>query len=601
MATTTTYTEKQIDYIKDKKVEGYTYDEIAEMFNDKFYEDKNGNQMRDVFNRYKKEYDLPEIEAHPDKVRRQKKTEIMDNYLEFVRYNKFAPTQNDLSDLGFSISVIRNHYDSIDGLEEEARENYKSVFTKVIDEYAFTDEEYHKLKADIKKYKRSVITTAVTGCEVHQASLDSLKNYCKRKKAKLLVLPCSDPASNRKHKWSLDYKLSKSSVVFRDLQLNDKLFLSTIKLSAKHINPLTGMFRIGQKSGSFVYASPKQFLEHVASSNAKKTPKALMTTGAITKPQYQTEKYMSERTAYIADHDHVIGAVIVEIKDNKRFFYRQIQMEPKTGAFIDLDTKYFADGRTAKSEADLVQFGDYHWGDTDPKAKAGGKKLCDLVRPKYLTVEDFFNGHSINHHETKLKITQALKYEKGLLELKTELKGCSNELSEILSWGNFDQLVLKYGNHEDFIKRYLESADYVEQPQNHRIAVKLADAMFDGKMPFEFAMRELYPVEGQKYMKFLGVNASFKLSGIENGAHGHLGSGGTRNPSLAGLERCYGSVNAAHNHSAGILRNVFRVGTKSFLKVSYNDGPSAWTQTDLVQHTNGSRQLITYIDGEFTI
>ncbi len=594
-----TYSDKQVQFIMDKRVQGLTFEEIAEEYNYKFNEDKSGSQLGDTFRRHKNQFDLPEIEKHPDRVRKEKMDEIMDNYLEFVRINKYAPTQNDLSDLGFAISTIRNYFGSADILEEKAREEYPSVFRKVIDEYSFTDEEYNKLKDSIKNYKRFVITTAITGCEVHQPSLDALKNYCKRKKAMLLVLPCSDPASNRKNKWSLDYRLSKASIVFRDVKLNDKVFLSTIKLSAKHINPLTGLSRIGQRSGSFIYASPKQFLEYVATSNEKKIPRALMTTGAITKPQYETERYMSERTASIADHDHQIGAIVVEIKDKKRFFFRQLQMESKNGSFIDLDTKYFADGRIIKSEAALVQLGDYHVGDTDPAAKKIAKELCDLMQPDYLTVEDFFNGHSINHHEEKMRITQAKKAELGLNVLETELKLCSKELSEILSWENFDNLIVKYGNHEDFLKRYLESGSYVEQPQNHKVAVKLANAMFDGKMPFEFAMRELFSIKEQDYIKFLTVNDSFKINGIENGAHGHLGANGSRSPGLAGVEKCYGSANVGHTHSAGILRNVFRVGTSSYLKVSYNDGPSSWTQTHLIQHPNGSRQLINCIDGEF--
>src|SRR5690606_34168694 len=108
--------------------------------------------------------------------------------------------------------------------------------------------------------------------------------------------------------------------------------------------------------------------------------------------------------------------------------------------------------------------------------------------------------------------------------------------------------------------------------------------------PFEYAMRELFGLEQPDMVQFLGVNDSFKVNGIENGAHGHLGKSGRRNPSLSEIEECYGASNTGHSHSAAIFRSAYRAGTKSKLKLSYNDGPSAWTQSDVIQHRNGSRQ-----------
>ena len=70
---------------------------------------------------------------------------------------------------------------------------------------------------------------------------------------------------------------------------------------------------------------------------------------------------------------------------------------------------------------------------------------------------------------------------------------------------------------------------------------------------------------------------------------------------MAEIEECYGASNVGHNHSAAIFRSVFRVGTSTKLQLSYNDGPSAWTQTHLIQHKDGSRQLIHVINGEWRL
>jgi len=606
---TTTYTDKQIQFIMDYRVQGYTYAEIAEMFNDKFDDDKSGNAIGDAFRRYKHMYELPDIETHPDKKKAETRQRIIDAYVEFVALNGYIPTLQDMDSMGCATRTIHTHFGKLDQLDEASREDSPRVFAKVIDEYSFTDEEFNLLREDVAKYKRFVITTAVTGCDVHQPALDSLKNYCKRNNAKLLVLPCSDPAKSKgRNKWQLDPKLDKKSVVFRDLNLNNKFFISTIKLSAKHINPLTGLSRIGQRSGSFCYASPKQALEYVANSAAKKQPRALMTTGAITKPQYDTNRYMSERTAYIANHDHVMGAIVVEIADDRVFYFRQLQMEPKTGAFYDLDTKYYADGKINKYNgkdhvADLVQLGDYHVGDTDPMAKQVAKEICDLVSPKYMTVEDFFNGHSINHHEEGKLISQSKSVDKAFHVLDIELKANADELLELMKW-NVGQIVVKYGNHEDFLYRYLNDGNFFRDKVNFKRAINITDALLNKGWtnPYEYAIREVFEVGPTEKIKFLqDCDHSFVINGIENGAHGDKGPNGTRAPGLMGLEKSYGACNTGHTHTAGILRNAFRVGTTSFLKVSYNKGPSSWTQTHLIQHPNGSRQLINCIDGKFKL
>ena len=38
-------------------------------------------------------------------------------------------------------------------------------------------------------------------------------------------------------------------------------------------------------------------------------------------------RYVSKRLSYIADHDHTIGALIVEIEDDKYFHFRHVQAD----------------------------------------------------------------------------------------------------------------------------------------------------------------------------------------------------------------------------------------------------------------------------------
>jgi len=288
---------------------------------------------------------------------------VLDAYLALVQKKGMLPTRSEMIASGVSRDRIREHFGNISMLHTAAREKSPEVFDELINEDSFTEELHESLVADVKRYKRFVITTAVTGCLVHEGFLKSIQHYCRKNGAKLLVLPASDPGSLQG--FNLDKSLGKEAIVFADLQLNSNIFLAAIKLSAKHIDPSTGLDRIGQRHGTFIYASPKQRLKFMPVSNTKH-PHAEMTTGAVTLPNYTPKRYMSDRTAYIANHDHVMGALIVEVVDNDRYHFRQIQAD-SDGGFVDLGDFYQGD-TLSKMYAEGFMLGDWHSGETDPTA-----------------------------------------------------------------------------------------------------------------------------------------------------------------------------------------------------------------------------------------
>ena len=601
MSTQKGYTKAQIKFIMNLKKKGKTFSYIATEFGKRYGIKKTNNAISHVFYNYQDDYDLDGLKSHVEVKAEIVEERMMKSFLRMVEERKYVPIQAEyIAYAGFSSEQVRKYFDSFENLEQMARALNPKAFKNIIDATSFNDSAFKDLREDVSKYKRFVVTTAVTGCAPHEDGLAAIKNYCKRNKAKLLIMPCSDPAHTRQHKYefSLHHSFDMDSVVFRDLSLNKNLFLSTIKTSAKQLKPLTGLKRVGQR-GSFIFASPKQSLEHIATSNKKGIPRALMTTGAITKADYSTSLYMSDRTAYLANEDHKLGAIIVEIKDNRTFFYRRIEIDPKTGAFTDINKQYFADGSMKKVTAELDQLPDWHCMSTDPTAKKAFKEVVEATKPKYMTLEDFFDGLCINHHERHKYLIRAMKAMRGELNLSNELQFCSTELDDLAKWP-CDEIVLKYGNHEDFLWQWLDSAEYAKDPHNKYEGVCLAKAAMEGEMPFEHAMRVRYPIKTKKKVTFLKINDSFKVKGIENGVHGHIGAGGKRSPGLEGLET-YGPCNTGHNHAAASQREVCRVGTATLMQLIYNDGASAWTHTMLIQHYDKSRQLITVINGEWCL
>jgi len=529
-----------------------------------------------------------------------KKDKIVAKYAQLNSKLGRRPAMEDLVSAGFTKDSIKHHFSSLSKLDDVARETFPDKFFDVDIEDVLTGQALKQLRSKIKKHKRFVVTTAVTGCAVDDAFYASIKNYCALNKALLLILVSSDPAHNKDSNsyGSVDQKLTQECIVFEDTELNSNLFLSTIKLSAKHIDPISGLDRIGQRDGSFIFASPKQRLHMVATSNTK-LPHALMTTGAITKPNYKTDLYMSERTAYIANHDHVMGGVIVEIKDDNEYHFRQIQMS-KDGSFVDLGIRYRDTSTEVEAPAAIV-LGDWHAGSTDPVVVQCTHQMIDLMSPEHIILHDAFDGISINHHEEGQQISAAKKYAYGLSSLEQEMETLALDINNFAKRISGNVVVVK-SNHDEFLcKHYLQKGKYTEDPQNHRYALPLAIAMLDGKDPLQTAVEaKIADPAVLSKIKWLKRDDDFRLGGVQLGAHGDKGPNGSRG-SLRSMEKAYDNSVTGHSHVPGILRGAWSVGTSSYLKLNYNQGPSSWLQAHCLVYYDGSRQLLNIVCGRWKL
>ena len=131
-------------------------------------------------------------------------------------------------------------------------EKVAAKYIEEIEEEKYVQEYRDALEEEIKNYKRFVITTAVMGKEVNKAFLASIQNYAARNSALCLVLPCEDVASRGKKAKPIELSadLKDFRVIFKDTYLNKNLCLCAIKMSAKQINPLSGLDRITTKKST---------------------------------------------------------------------------------------------------------------------------------------------------------------------------------------------------------------------------------------------------------------------------------------------------------------------------------------------------------------
>ncbi len=437
---------------------------------------------------------------------------------------------------------------------------------------------------------RYIVTSAQLGASYSQEFLASLELYAEKRKAEIIIVPINGSKPDEKlHKNLQKYTVTNS------YQFSKNFVLEDFPVKAQQIRPLTGLGRFIQGNKSAVVGSPKQHLEVLATSNAS-LPKILVTTGAITKPNYNPE----DRIGVIADKDHVYGALVVEVDEKAgTFHYRHIRAKKSTGHFVDMGIEYTPSGRIRRSNSEAVVLGDLHVGQTDKVAYNGSKELIERVKPKYVIVHDLFDGSSISHHDAHKQIYRAQKGARGKLSLTRELKECGSYLVDLQkSLPRGGKIIIVKSNHDEHLNRYLEEGRYGDDPENLYLASRLSTAMFEGKDPLKEGIKLAYGDFG-KNVKFLSRDEDFKVYGIQLGSHGDLGGNGSRG-SITSQQINYGKSIVGHRHTPSIRGDAYCVGTLTNLKLDYNRGPSSWLQTNAVVNQDGSVQLVNLIQGQYT-
>ena len=523
----------------------------------------------------------------------QHREEVISMYKDIVSETGEKPSRADFLDRGVTKDKLARRFSGIERLHDYMRENHSDFLSK---HFSSIEDVFTNDRNPIhSKKKRFVITTAVADAEAHMGFLSAIDTYCKMNNADIIVMPAESITNSFEKKTAtFDKVFSDSKYLFvqEDTSLNSNISLCSIQVSAKQIKPITGLSRIGNREGSYVFASPKQFLEYTPSGNDRGKNYSIMTPGACTKPAYYTETFVSKRLSYIAEHDHTMGAIIVEIQDDKVFHFRQIQCDDD-GAFADLGVMYTPDGETYETEVNVV-YGDLHAQHVDFGALDAFNHLFSGMKVSSVYLHDVFDGNSISHHIQSITERQERAHKK-LDNLVDELICTHHIITDIEDTIKPETVFIVKSNHDEFLDRYLSSGRFVDDPVNHYTALKIATAQFED----EDVLKRGFGVVGKDVGSwvFLQRGDSSKIAGIECASHGDLGLNGAR-PSLNGLEKIYGDCVIGHNHSGAIQRGVFRVGTLSDLDLGYNRGPSSWTQTCCLVYENGQRQLINYINGK---
>jgi len=451
---------------------------------------------------------------------------------------------------------------------------------------------------------RFVVTAAQNNTEANYEFLAALEGYCKRNKAELIVRPIryknptnalTPEAGYPEGMWfddSLSPYLMDTQVELKDVVIPD------VRIAATSGNPLSGLdSRSGAKHG--VYAATQLQMRTIPTPQ-QKLPKILYATGAVTVANYSTTK-----SGNLAEFHHNNSAVIVEqCAKTGNTFLRAISWDGE--CFMDIDRAYFADRNEKAPRWEALIPGDEHAWFHDPEVRAATydnkNSMTKTGKPHVIVRHDLLDCYSVSHHHMGNVITRTNKEVHGMGSLETELDDTIQFLNETTPKGV--QNLIVSSNHNDHLTQWLAAGEKAVTPENAKLYHRLMYALLDSseKTPTGVKFDNPFAVYADGKIKvqaeFLGGDDCYMIKDIDIAMHGHRGPNGARgsarNLANIGVKSVIG-----HSHSPNIFRGVHQVGTSTRLNLEYASGPSSWLHCHCVIHSNGKRQLLPIIGGDW--
>lgn len=380
------------------------------------------------------------------------------------------------------------------------------------------------------------------------------------------------------------------------------VFCGELNILPTKQRPLSGYeVYTGRKSGIFPHV--KIAMESIATVNSIEPTKFNYTTGTVT-----MRNYIQRDAGLKAEFHHCYGALLVEVNQDGEWWCRQINADSE-GTIYDKDLRVKKGKLTTGHRVEAITMGDIHEQNIDKEAYEatwGVGGMVDVLRPKHQFIHDLIDFESRSHHGIKSPHNMYLLHRSGRESVYHEMMGSAVFLAE--TYRPWCQTHVVDSNHDRHPERWLEEQNALHDPVNASYWLELQSLVYGymnehGKKPnlLELALTNI-DSELEHRIDFIPENGSFiichdRSGGIECGMHGDRAPNGARG-NIRAFARMGRKANVGHSHTAGIYDGVYQTGTKSKLKLSYNNGPSSWSHTDIVTYANGKRALYTIWRGK---
>lgn len=444
----------------------------------------------------------------------------------------------------------------------------------------------------------------------HSDLLEGFEKLKELTKGRLMIFPIA--GKNCKEQ-ILHEELSDRRDIFEgsSFVFNSNLQYQDLVVPPQNVDPTTGRASVVSKyESSIIMAHSKQRYLPVPVFSSQ-LPRYIYTTGAVTYPNYN----LANAKGDIAERNHILGGLIVEVLDNKYYHIRNLRAK-EDGSFIDLGWEFNGSEDPKKIGVEAIVLGDIHWGDHDEKAIQANDEMIQYFQPNTIVLHDFFDGFSINHHEEDNYIRRARELGRGRLSLEDELKADYSELVRLsLSVPERVKIKLVASNHHRFLSKYINSDRWKEKGDlwNAEMASYLfSKAIEAGRMFPEGSLDDsvLLLQEGLKRfgplprnVEFLRANDNCRVKGYQLAIHGDKGKNGGKGGNAAARSITGGGKSiTAHSHAMEIYQDTYIVGTSSRRDLPYTLGSSnAQIAANAILYENGTVQMIPSIEGNWAL
>jgi len=369
-----------------------------------------------------------------------------------------------------------------------------------------------------------------------------------------------------------------------NMKLNANLRLKDLKILPQQINAFTGLTGKLDRDFSYIIPSPKIRYQSIA--NTSKYPRALMSTGAVTKANYKRNAIGNK-----AYETHQFGFVFVTIENNTIFHAHQIEAT-KSGDFQYMTEKY-TKGVFSYEQPEALILGDYHTGDTCTKVRKKTIEMLKDLKPKRVVFHDLFNGSSLNPYEKGDLIQELREVSRKRYSLAVELAMVMKEIQFFAKTFPDIQFLVSESNHDLFLERYIRSKDFMYHPENFMFVCGMIPEVIKGTLP-TLQVALMHTGELPSNFRFFKEDESYRVRGVELAYHGHRGANGSRGTSSQ-FDKLNLKMITGHEHTPKLYQNSMVVGTSTKLKLDYTKGASSWLNCHGILYNNGKYALITLI------
>lgn len=429
--------------------------------------------------------------------------------------------------------------------------------------------------------KTYVISSYIPNTPINSDFVRSLNKYCEVNNAELHILKCkenyrSDPEQPLEQAIRDEFG---STIKLGSYNLNSSLFVSDFRTSINTIDPLVGMESFAAKHGCMILPFPRHRFKTVPRMIKESlTPRAIWCTGTISEPlTYKDNKSGTRMRDY-----HKIGALVVQVENDKVFHIRQLSFSGK--GFFDLDC-FYTPSKVMGINPKALVLGDDHVLFQNKHAMEATKDQIEKLAIRAIFRHDSLDfGSAGSHHLIGKHLTKA----QLPFTLEQELKLTSDNIAEMSRrFPNVIQYMVA-SNHPEHLDRYIDEARYYDDYTNHIIGLELALAKAQGKNLYEYAMNKYNKLDK---VKFLTRKDSFKIAGVELADHGDFSANGAKGTPMEKGVVYSGKCITGHTHSPQIspLGN-FVTGTLTHLSLPYtkDSGSSSWMHSNVLLYADGN-------------